>query len=255
MNPPLHTNTPKKIVFLFSVSASMFFNVLLFSSIGTNILIQTIWGFIGIGAVFFQTLKLREYFNCKKNIKYLHLALYLICTIGSIAGTLGAGYSHIEKTKLSNIDKVAMMEIIDKKINDIENNDTSNISELAIDSVIVGSNMSQWALINLLNKKSKLKQSKNDKYNNLITLKSNRANILKSQSGVISSLSGLSKILKMSEEMTAFIFLIFVSIILELMVFGSATFSGTLLRRSVAKKKKITKIKRERKKGQLFFIA
>ena len=63
---PLHTNTTKKIVFAFSFLASTFFSVLLFQSIGSNIPLKIVWSLVAIGTVFFQTVKLREYYNTKK---------------------------------------------------------------------------------------------------------------------------------------------------------------------------------------------
>lgn len=227
-NQPYQTNQNKKIVFIFSVFASAFFNVLLFSSIGENLPIQIVWSLIGIAAVFFQTVKLREFFNSKKKIRYLHLSFYIVCTIGSIAGTLGAGYSHIEKTKLGNIDNISQLEIIDKKIQDIENNTNDNTS-IAISQMMLDTNINQWAFLAMQKILKEKSLNKTVSYSNYITLKSNRAMLLKEQSGIISSLSGLSHILRISEEMTAFVFLIFVALILEMMVFGSATFTGTLL--------------------------
>ena len=65
-------------------------------------MIRFIWALTGLATVLFQTVELRNYFNTKKKIRHAHLTIYLVCTFGSIAGTLGAGYSHVEKTKLKN---------------------------------------------------------------------------------------------------------------------------------------------------------
>jgi len=254
--PPLYTNSIKKFAFTSAVLASTYFNIDLFSSIGETILSKLVWATVGISAVFFQTMKLREFYNTTKKIKYLHLSFYIICTIGSIAGTLGAGYSNIEKTKLKNISQTYRIEIIDKKINDFENgNDIKDYTDFAINNVMKNnSNVNEWALINILNKKQKLELNKNNKYDELEKLKNERADILKSYSGVISSLTGLSKLFKISEEMTAFLFLIFVSIILEMIIFGSATYSGAIF--TIGKKKVAgtPKMKKIKNKGQLFLF-
>jgi hypothetical protein len=247
---PLHTNSNKKIVFLFSVFASAFFNIMLFSSIGENIGIRIIWGLVGVSAVFFQTAKLREFFNTTKSIRYLHLAFYIICTVGSIAGTLGAGYSHIEKTKLNNIDNTTQIELLDKMISDIETVDIDE-TDTAINTAMTGTNLNQWAVIRLIKEKNKFQVAKTNIYNRLFELKSKKATLLKSQSGVISSLSGLSKLFNVSESFIAFIFLIFVSVILELMVYGSATFTGALFRQRT---KKVLKFKKKKKDGQIYLF-
>lgn len=225
---PLHTNNTKKIVFIFAFLASSFFNIALFSSIGGMIAIRFIWGLVGLAAVFFQTVELRNYFNIKRKIRHLHLTAYIVCTIGSIAGTLGAGYAQIEKSR-PNIKQVEIEN--DKKI---------------IEKVLTESkNLNQWAAINLLNKKKKLNEKS-------ITIKATQKNIT-------SSLSGISNLFKISVELTSFIFLIFVACILELMVFGSATFSGKLFnkkpklfnKKKSVKKKKLTKFEKELRAGQL----
>lgn len=251
--PPLYNNNTKKLAFISAVLASTYFNIDLFSSIGETILTRVIWATVGVSAVFFQTVKLKEFFNTTKNIKYLHLSFYIICTIGSVAGTLGAGYSNIEKTKLKNISQIYKLEIIDKKINDFENKEIDN-THIAINNLMKNNtNVNEWALINIINKKNKLKISKKIEYDILENLKNERAIILKSQSGVISSLTGLSKLFNVNEEMTAFIFLIFVSIILEMIIYGSATYSGALF---IVRKKKVvgTSRKKVKDKGQLYLI-
>jgi hypothetical protein len=227
---------------------------MLFSSIGENFLIRIIWALVGVAAVFFQTVKLREYFNTKKSIRFVHLSFYIICTVGSVAGTLGAGYSHIEKTKLNNIDKTAQIEIINKKIYDIENKSIDN-TELAINNVMATTNLNQWALLGLIKQKKEINATIEKKYSNLANLKNEKARLLKKQAGVISSLAGLSGLLGVSEEMTAFVFLIFVSVILELMVYGSATFTGKLIYIKKSGDKKNKPKKKNKEKGQLFFVA
>jgi len=84
--------------------------------------------------------------------------------------------------------------------------------------------------------------------------KKQKAELLKNQSDIINSLSGIAIVFNTSEQKIAFIFLIFVSIILELMVFSSATFNGKLLSFKIKKNnKKLTKKEKEKKKGQFFF--
>jgi phage shock protein PspC (stress-responsive transcriptional regulator) len=226
---PLHTNHTKKIVFIFAFLASSFFNILLFSSIGGMIILKIVWGAVGQATVFFQTVELRNYFNIKRKIKYLHLIAYAICTIGSIAGTLGAGYAQIEKSRPT----VKMVEI---------NQDRELINRL-----LKKENINQWAALNFLKQKKKLNQKS-------IQIKHNEKNIS-------SSLNGIAKIFNVSTELVAFIFLIFVACILELMVFGSATFTGKLFNKNPFKfkrkksdkktcPKRLSKIEKEIKNGQ-----
>ena len=214
----LHTNSNKKIVFIFSVTASTFFNVLLFQSIGSNLILKLVWALVGVGVVFFQTVKLREYYNTTKLNRYVHLSFYILCTLGSVTGTIGAGYSQIEKLK-PTLEK--------KEIVSMNN---------AIDSVLNNSKeLNQWAVINLIKKKE--------------ILNNQEENIRNSDSAITSSLVGISKILRVSEEMTSFIFLIFASLIIEAMVFGSATYSGELFKNK--KHKKLTRNEKFDKAGQL----
>jgi len=166
MNQPLYTNSYKKIIFCFAVFASTFFNILLFSSIGENFFIRIVWAIIGFAAVLFQTLKLRDFFNTKKKIKYIHFSFYIFCTIGSLAGTIGAGNSHIQKSKLKNIDKNVFIEIIDKQI--LEFKKDNNIKN-AINSVMHNNtNIEPWALIRLIKENKyidKIYELKNKKLN------------------------------------------------------------------------------------------
>lgn len=249
---PLHTNNSKKIVFVFSVFASMFFNILLFSSIGETAAIRTVWGVIGVAAVFFQTFELRTFYNTKKRKKYMHLSFYIICTIGSITGTLGAGYAHIEKTKLNNIDTQYQIELINKKINDFKKTENDNTGN-AINSVLQSTNLNQWAVIRLIKEKKELKNNDFKKYETIEKLKNKKAELLKSQSGIISSLSGLSKMLNMHESKVSLFFLFFVAIILEMMVFGSSTFNGKLINRKKKPKQKKVISKNKKNKDQFFF--
>ncbi len=228
-SPPLQTNNIKKIVFIFAFLSSSFFNMSLFASVGYHIHTKLIYGLIGIAAVYFQTLELRIFHNIRKKKKYLHLIFYIICTIGSIAGTLGAGYAQIEKSKPS----ISQNQI--NKTMDIINYTLKNEKE-----------PNQWATINLLKRQDKLEIKKND--------------IKKNEKSISSSLNGIANILKVSPEMTAFIFLIFVALILELMVFGSSTYNGKLINfhkikfnKKNTKKQKLSKIQKEVKQGQGVF--
>lgn len=251
---PLHTNNDKKIVFLFSVIASTIFNLLLFSSIGENIFIRIIWGIVGIAVVFFQALKLREFYNTKKNIRWLHFSFYIICTIVSIFGTLGAGYSNLEKTKLKNITSSVEIENIDKRIKLIESK-TNNTIDSAIDTALKLDGANQWATIRLIKEKKELAKNEVNNFEVLEKLKLKRAELLKKESSVISSLTGISDLFNVSQEKIAFIFLIMCAIILEMMVFGTATFNGKIFefnKKSVVNKK-IKKIEIEKNKGQIFF--
>jgi hypothetical protein len=223
---PLHTNNTKKIVFVFAFLASAFFNVSLFGSVGFHLHTKIIYGLIGLAAVYFQTLELRNYYNTKKKKKYIHLIFYIICTIASIAGTLGAGWAQIEKSR-PTVKQTA-----------IEN------STAAIDNALKKAD-NQWAVINLLNKKKQLEKTK--------------ADIKKTEKNIVSSLNGIANIFKTSQEKTAFVFLIFVAMILELMIFGSATYNGKLLifnfhfKKKKYAKKKLSKIERELRQGQGIF--
>ena len=220
-------------------------------------MIRLIWAIVGIALVLFQALQLREFYNIKRKSRYQHLTFYVICTIASIFGTLGAGYSHIEKTKLKNIDKAVQLEIIDKKIIALEN-PKKDYTDQAINSAMQGTNLNQWAVIRLIKEKQKLNQDKNASYTEIEILKKSKAEILKSQKGVINSLSGISKLTGTSEARIAFIFLIFSAIIIEMIVFGSATFNGKLFAgiklKKPEKKKGNSKVKRQQKTGQKFFF-
>jgi len=132
---------------------------------------------------------------------------------------------------------------------------------------MLGTNLNQWAVIRLIKEKKILAKEYNNKYIDLAKLKNERVEILKTQSGIINSLTGLSKLLKMDESKIAFIFLIFIAIILEMMVFGSVTFTGKLFNKINFRdhgpdkkktpnmdKKKNTKIEKQQKEGQRFFF-
>jgi hypothetical protein len=239
-NLPLRTNSIKKTVFILSVIPSVIFSIFLFSSIGDNLITRILWGIVAMSTVFFQTLKLREFHNTKKSKRYNHLAVYLICTFVSIMGTVGAGYSAIQKTKLSNIDNTSEIEIIELQIKDFENNKTKD----AINKVLESKDLNQWAAINLIKQQSKL-----NNYDDLKILKEKRSMLLKKESGIVSSISGLANIFKISVETMSFIFLIFSAILLELMVYGSSDFNGKIFEFKKQKEKQVVK---EKKSGQLF---
>jgi len=261
---PLHTNNNKKVVFVFAFCASSFFNIILFSSIGGSLMIRFIWALTGLATVLFQTVELRNYFNTKKKIRHAHLTIYLVCTFGSIAGTLGAGYSHVEKTKLKNIDQTVKIEIIDQELNDIEIASKDN-TEIAINNVMMNNtNINQWALIRLMKEKDKIKNNNFKKYDVISKLKNEKAELMKSQSEIVNSLIGLSKLFGVKESAIAFIFLIFVAVMIELMIFESATFTGKLFNKlprfkpikfknkksDQPKKLKLTKLMKEVNSGQ-----
>ena len=241
---PLHTNDHKKIVFIFAFFASAFFNVLLFSSIGTNPLIRTIWGVVGVAAVFFQAVKLREFFNSTERMRFVHLSFYIICTILSIFGTLGTGYAHIEKTKLKETAKNTKLEIINLKIINIENKIKNyNNNENALNSAMAVTNPNQWAVIRLQKEKKIMQSDYDKKIIELESLKIARASHLKNKTKIISALSGIAKLLNQSEEKIAFIFLIFSALIIELMVYGSASFDGKLFTKKSTKELKKKSLK------------
>lgn len=255
-NTPFYTNGYKKIIFVLAFFASSIFNVLLFCSIGDNLGIALVWAIIGLSVVLFQTLNLREYFNYKRSIRYRHLSVYILCTIVSVAGTLGAGYSHIEKTRLRDIEKITKLEIIDRKIADIES-PGKNYVEDAINTTMAGTNLNQWAVIRLIKEKRKIVSGRVDKYTTLGELKTERAQVLSQQSSVISSLSGVSRITGIKEDAVAFCFLVMAAVILELMLYGSATFKGKLMagiRLPKRFRKKDSRSKRQEKAGQTFFF-
>lgn len=261
----LHTNEYKKIVFFFGVPASMYFNVLLFGSIGENIAIRSVWAIVGIGAVFFQALQLRLYHNTKKRGRYRFLVIYGICTIGSLAGTLGAGYAHIEKTKLSGGDKSEIIKTIDLRIEQIKNKDkesvNAEIEALRSQFTNLTYKVAERSVLlnNEIERKRKQARITDEEFKEIEILSARKAELKKDQASIVNSISGIAKMLRslpidsaknMTDELVAFIFLCFVAAMVELMVYGGASFHGSLFRQ----KKKVSSVKKHKKNkdtGQL----
>lgn len=222
------TNTPcllildmkintKKIVFVASVIASAVFNILLYSSIGSDLAMKIIWGSIGLSSVVFQAISIKAYFDTKE---LKHLVFYIVLTIVSMAGTVGTGWAQIEKTS-----PVAEKKEID---NDIK----------AINKAFETSKeLSQWATIRLLKEKSKRRDE--------VT------NISANEKKISSSLSGIADMFNAKNETVGFIFLMILSVILEMLVLGSALPDAKKEEKKKPKKNRVSKIAKEEKQGQL----
>jgi len=250
MSAPLHTNSDKKPLFIFAVLMSSVLSFLLFSTIGGGIL-GVLWGAFGVAVVIFAAGQLRQSKNKKSIKKKLpHILVYIICTIVSFFGTIGTGYNHLEKTKNNNSEIITEIEIIDKKINYLENK--KDYTDTAINNVIQKTNLNQWALINLLKKKSQNENNVNEKFKIINDLKLRRAVLVKDISGVLNSLTGVSKILNIADQKVAFIFLISAALLIEIMIFFTADFNGGIFKMPV--KKKIKKTKKKKEIDQLFFL-
>ena len=209
----------KRIIFIVSVIISSVFNVLLYSSIGIDLTMRLLWGSIGLCSVVFQAISIREYFKTKKLV---NLLFYMICTLGSIAGTVGTGWAQINKVSP-----------IAKRI-EIENN------ILAIDKVFKTSKkLNQWAVISMLKKKENLKKEE--------------INISTTEKKISNSLTGMADLFNIENKTIAFIFLIFTALIIEMMVFGTASYEELPREDKQKKKSRINKILKEELNGQIMF--
>ena len=232
----LSTEKEKKAVFIFSVIASIFFNVLLFSSLGENLLIRFVFSLVGIGSVFFQTVQLRIFYNTKKSKRFMNLFFYLFATILSFIGTIGGGFSQIEKTKILNADKEARLKVINKKLLLIESSEKNDILKERLKTLqtkarLITNEAAYWNSV--YDKKiaaiSRQLFENEKEISNMEALEIEKANILKLQKNIINSISGISKLFNIKEGRATLILLIMAAIVIELMVFGSADFNGKLI--------------------------
>jgi len=250
----LSTEKEKKIVFVFSVIASMFFNILLFSSLGENLLIRTVLSFVGIGSVFFQTVQLRIFYNTQKAKKYLNLSFYLFATVLSFAGTIGGGFSQIEKTKILNADKNARLKVINKKLSILESDEKNDILKTRLKilqnkALSMTNESAYWGSFydkKMENISKQLYENGKD-ISNMEVLEIEKANILKLQKNIISSITGIAQILGIQETTASLTLLILVGIIIELMVFGTADFNGKLFNN------KVVRVVKKKENSQLTF--
>jgi hypothetical protein len=233
----LKTSGYKQFVFKAAVVISAGLSVYFFQAFGSNPLTSVIWAFIAVIVQAYQVICLREYQNIlirklKKNTT-IPLLKYLFITVFSLVASISFGTMDINKTIYLNSDKTAKIDIIDQRIainmmqltnraNDlIRMKQISDLQRETVANTEYGSyrkNKQISALIGKMdsNKKMILDEIKEDKLK--------KAELIKNNSTTQGAFEALGSALLVGERAIRLIFLLCLSIIIELMVYSTSDF-------------------------------
>jgi len=246
----------KQIIFYPAVVISIIFSAFLFYNFGNTIPSKSIWLSVSIIIQLFQIYTLRQYFfkDVKKD-KIRAFIKYSIITLFSLIATITFGLYDINKTIMSNADKEAEIEAVELQISQKEkllnNFDKNDIIKKQIENLqgqiegtaywkhIINRNINELTL--------KLNTGNDDLISSIIALKKKKALLIKNSVGTKRVFEILGDSFLIGEKAMRVIFLLFVAIILEIIVFTSGDFNIKDINNKEKPKKKVGRPKKKKR--------
>ena len=235
----LKTNNYKKAVFASAVAISAGFSIYFFQAFGSNPVTRIIWGAVAITVQAYQVICLREYHNTKyrKSPSKTPLVRYIFITIFSLLASVSFGTMDINKTIYLNSDKVAKIEIIDQRIEGHRQSlgsDNSDIIRQQIVDLQKETTQSSAYWQHIKNKQiNELRRSLNNDKNDILLeiedLKIKKAELIKLSATTKGAFEALGSILFIGEHAVRLLFLLCLSIIIELMVYSTSNFTVKII--------------------------
>ena len=242
----LKTSNYKQGVFISAVIISAGFSIYFFQAFGSSVLTRVIWALVALTVQAYQVICLREYHNSKfrKSKSNISLYKYAFITLFSIMASISFGLFDIQKTVYLNSEKVVSIDIIDQKIqlkNKMLSSDNSEIIRKQIEDLQKDKkeNTEYWSHVN----NRKINELRNSLINDPIkiltdieVLKLQKAELIKETATTKGAFESLGSALLIGEHAVRLIFLLCLSIIIELMVYSTSSF--TMPKKKAKKKKK-----------------
>ena len=244
----------KQIIFYPAVLVSIGFSAFLFYNFGNSISSKIIWLSISIIIQLFQVYTLRQYFfERNKKVRRNNLIKYLVITFFSFIATVSFGIDNINKSIEAGSGKQAEIESIDLMIREKEKVlsgfDRNEVVKKQIDMLQRRKESGSAYWENVINKQvnslmGEMNKGNDDLVSNIVYLKMKRADLINSYNSTKGLFELLGDVFFIGEKNVKRVFLFFVAIILEVIVFTVGDFENVVIKKKVGRPRKKKRIRK-----------